>query len=121
MLGVNLTQARQAIDQLDREALSAVGLDPGVDTPPLAMRAVAKKPRIRDVAQKDRLRMSPAAKRVLEVAAKSNRRRLYVTAHQVLNEILALRSPDPATALLDVLGVDIAEVRRRLDLRSTDS
>jgi hypothetical protein len=84
------------------------------------MRSVPKKPRLRDVAQKDRLRMSPAAKKVLEDAAKCNRRRLNVTAHQVLNQILELQSPDPATALLGALGVNPSEARGRLDLRTTD-
>ena len=66
MLGVNLQQARQALESLDHEALGAVGLGSATDAPPLPMRAVPKKPRIRDVAQRDRLRITPAAKRVLE-------------------------------------------------------
>jgi Clp amino terminal domain, pathogenicity island component len=116
VLGVSLQQAREALESLDREALGAVGLGSGADAPPLAMRAVPKKPRLRDVAQKDRLRMTPAAKKVLEEASKPNRRRLYVTAQQVLAQILALQPPDPAAALLGALGVNASEVRRRLDL-----
>ena len=57
--------------------------------------------------------MAPAAKKVLEEAAKPNRRRPWVTAHQVLAQIL-LRPPDPAAALLGSLGVNTSEVRRRL-------
>jgi hypothetical protein len=120
IVGASLAQAREAIDALDREALIAVGLGSTADAPPLAMRSVPKNPRLRDVAQKDRLRMSPAAKKVLEDAAKCNRRRLNVTAHQVLNQILELQSPDPATALLVALGVNTSEARGRLDLRTTD-
>jgi len=116
-LGVSLQQARQALESLDREALGAVGLGlrPGTDAPALPMRAVPKKPGIRDITQKDRLRMTPAAKKVLEEASKPNRRRLYVTAQQVLAQILTLQPPDPAAALLGALGVDTAEVRRRMD------
>ena len=114
-LGVTLQQARQALDSLDHEALGALGMGPGTDAPPLPMRAVPKKPRIRDIAQKDRFRMTPAAKKVLEEASKPNRRRVYVTAQQVLAQILTLRPPDPAAVLLDALGVNTPQVRRRLD------
>jgi ATP-dependent Clp protease ATP-binding subunit ClpA len=115
MLGVNLQQARQALESLDHEALGALGLGPGADAPALPMRAVPKKPRLRDVAKKDRFRMTPAAKKVLEEASKANRRGLYVTAQQVLAQILALQPPDPAAVLLGALGVNTPEVRRRLD------
>ena len=75
VLGVSLQQARQALESLDHEALGALGLGSGTDAPALPMRAVPKKPRIRDVAKKDRLRMTPAAKKVLEEAVKPNRRK----------------------------------------------
>jgi hypothetical protein len=121
VLGVSLQQARQALDSLDREALGTLGLGSGTDAPPLSMRAVPKKPRIRDIAKKDRLRMTPAAKKLLEEASKPNRRRLYVTAQQVLAQILTLGPPDPAAALLGALGVNTLEVRRRLDTVVPDS
>jgi hypothetical protein len=116
LLGVSLEQARQAIESLDREALGAVGLGSGADAPPLPMRAVPTKPRIRDIAQKDRIRMAPAAKKVLEEAAKPNRRKLQITAQQVLAQILTLLPPDPAAVLLDALGVNTPEVRRKVDV-----
>ena len=115
VLGVSLQQARQALESLDHEALGVLGLGSGADAPALPMRAVPKKPKIRDVAKKDRFRMTPAAKKVLEEASKPNRRRLYVTAQQVLAQILTLQPPDPAAVLLDALGVNTSEVRRRLD------
>ena len=96
VLGVNLQQARQALESLDQEALGALGLGSATDAPPLPMHAVPKKPRLRDVAKKDRLRMTPAAKKVLEEAVKPNRRKLQVTAQQVLAQILTLQPPDPA-------------------------
>jgi hypothetical protein len=115
VLGVSLQQARQAHESLDHEALGALGLGPGADAPALPMRAVPKKPKLRDIAKKGRFPMTPAAKKVLEEASKPNRRRLYVTAQQVLAQILTLQPPDPAAVLLGALGVDTPEVRRRLD------
>ena len=115
VLGVSLQQARQALESLDQEALGALGMVSGTDAPALPMRAVPKKPRIRDVAKKDRLRMTPAAKKVLEEAVRPNRRKTQVTAQQVLAQILTLQPPDPAAVLLGALGVNTSEVRRRLD------
>ena len=121
VLGVSLLQARQRLESLDHEALGAVGLGSGTDAPPLPMRAVPKKPRIRDVAQKDRLRMTPAAKKVLEEAYKpKGHRRLQVTGPEVLAQILALQPPDPAAELLGALGVNMSEVRRRLGAVTTN-
>jgi hypothetical protein len=114
VLGVSLRQAREGLESLDHEALGALGLGPGADAPALPMRAVPNKPRIRDVAKRDRFRLTPAAKKVLEEASKPNRRRLYVTAPQVLAQILALQPPDPAAVLLAALGVNTSEVRHEL-------
>src|SRR5262249_21878482 len=119
VLGVSLQQARKALESLDREALGALGLG-SADAPPLPMRAVPNKPRIRDVAQKDRLRLTPATKKVLEEASKNKRRRLYVTAQQLLAQILTLEPPDPAAVLLRALEVNTPEVRRRLDAPTPD-
>jgi hypothetical protein len=117
VLGVSLQQARQALESLDHEALGALGLGSGTDAPPLPMRAVPKKPTIRNImTQQDRLRLTPAAKKVLEQASKPNRRRLQVTAQQVLAQILALQPPDPAAVLLDALGVDRAAAQQRFDV-----
>jgi hypothetical protein len=121
VLGVSLEQARQVLESLDHQALGTLGLGSGTDAPSLPMRAVPKKPRFRDIAQKDRIRMAPAAKKVLEDAAKPNRRKLQITAQQVLAQILTLQPPDPAAALLSALGVNTSEVRRRLDAVTPDS
>jgi Clp amino terminal domain, pathogenicity island component len=120
-LGVSLQQARRALESLDHEALGALGLGSGTDAPPLPMRAVPKKPTLRDIAKKDRLRMTPAAKKVLEEAARPNRRKLQITAQQVLAQILTLQPPDPAAVLLGALSVNTPEVRRRLDAVSPGS
>jgi len=121
VLGVSLQQARQALASLDQEALGALGLGPGADAPPLPMRAVPKKPKLRDIIQRDRLRMTPAAKKVLQEAVKPNRRKTQVTAQQVLAQILSLQPPDPAAVLLGALGVNMSEVRRRLNTVPPDS
>jgi hypothetical protein len=115
VLGVTLQQARQALESLDHEALGALGMGASTDAPAIPMRAVPKNPRFRDVATKDRFRMTPAAKKVLEHAVRPNRRKLQVTAQQVLAQILTLQPPDPAAVLLGALGVNTPEVRRQLD------
>ncbi|MFZ0049057.1 MAG: Clp protease N-terminal domain-containing protein [Streptosporangiaceae bacterium] len=114
VLGVSLQQARRAQESLDHEALGALGLGPGTDAPALPMRAVPKKPKFRDVAKKGHFPMTPAAKKALQDAVRPNRRKGYVTAQQVLAQILALQPPDPAAVLLGALGVNTPEVQRRL-------
>ncbi len=115
VLGVSLQQAREALESLDREALGALGLGAGAAAPPLPMRAVPKTPRIRDVAKKDRFRMTPAAKKVLEEAYKpKGHRKLQVTGPEVLAQILTLQPPDPAAVLLGALGVNTLEVLHEL-------
>jgi len=110
VLGVTLQQAREALASLDREALGALGLGAAVDAPELPMRAVPKKPRIRDVAKRDRFRMTPAAKKVLEEAYKpKGHRKLQVTGPEVLTQLLALQPPDPAAVLLGALGVNTSD------------
>ena len=115
VLGVSLQQAREALESLDREALGVLGLGVGTDAPPLPMRAVPKKPRIRDVAKKDRFRMTPAAKKVLEEAYKpKGHRKLQVTGPEVLAQILTLQPPDPAAVLLGARGVNSSDVLHEL-------
>jgi ATP-dependent Clp protease ATP-binding subunit ClpA len=122
VLGVSLQQARQALESLDQEALGALGMGSGTAAPPLPMRAVPKKPTIRAVMKKDRLRMTPAAKKVLEEAYKpKGHRKLQVTGPEVLAQILALQPPDPAAVLLGALGVNTSEIQRRLDAVTPDS
>ena len=120
VLGVDLHQARQSLDSLDSDALAAMGLRADVDVPALPMRAVPTKPRFRDVATKDRITMTPAAKKVLERAVKPNRRKTYVTTQQVLAQILALQPPDPAAVLLNALRVNSSEILHRLNPIATD-
>jgi ATP-dependent Clp protease ATP-binding subunit ClpA len=120
VLGVSLQQARRALESLDQEALGALGMRSDTNVPALPMRAVPKKPTIRAVMKKDRFRLTPAAKKVLEDAVKPMRRKTQVTAQQVVAQILRLQPPDPAAVLLDALGVNTSEVRRRLDVVTPD-
>ena len=115
LLSVSLQQARQTLESLDRQALGAVGLGSGIDAPSLPMRAVPKKPTFRAVIEKDRPRLTPAAKKVLQDAVKPNRRKTQVTGQQVLAQILTLQPPDPAAVLLGALDVNTSEVLVRLD------
>lgn len=121
VLGVSLQQVREALESLDQDALGTLGLGNGTDAPPLPMRAVPKRPTFREVMNKDRLRMTPAAKKVLEAAVKPNRRKTHVTAQQVLAQILTLQPPDPAAVVLGALDVHTSEVRRRLDAVTPDA
>ncbi len=121
VLGVSLQQARQALDSLDHEARAALGMESSTDAPALPMRAVPKKPRLRDVATKDRLRMTPAAKRVLEEAVRPNLPEGPGRGPAGAGQILALQPSDPAAVLLDALGVNTSDVRRRLDAVTPDS
>ncbi|MGP8058604.1 MAG: Clp protease N-terminal domain-containing protein [Acidimicrobiales bacterium] len=114
VLGVSLPEARDRLGRIDREALDALGIAQGIDAPPLRMHPVPKKPTIKAVLQ-DRIRMTPAAKRVLQDAGRPIRRGKHIAAEHVLVRILDLESPDPAAELLRALGVDSAEVRNRLD------
>jgi Clp amino terminal domain, pathogenicity island component len=118
VLGVSLQQAREALESLDHEALGALGLKSGSDAPPLPMRGLPKRPTLRAVIEKDRPRLTPAAKRVLQESVKPNRRKTEVTAQQALAQILALHPPDPAAVLLGALGVDRAAARQRLSVGS---
>ena len=113
VLGVRLEDARDALDALDREALGALGVDPGIDASPLPMHAVPKRPTVRAVL-KDRLRMTPAAKRVLQEAGQPMRRGKRITPQQVLARILDLDPPDPAAVLVAALGVNTPEIRHQL-------
>ena len=99
-LGCDLDSARRALDALDREALAAVGVQPGITAGPVTVRVTG------------RLRLTPAAKAVLtgiRDARKSRRAGLGT----VLSALLGLPRPDPAAELLAVLGVDARAARER--------
>ncbi len=115
LLGVTLQQARDALQSLDRSALATFGAGLDLEVAPAPTRALPKEPKFRDVMRQGRLRMTPAAKKVLEDAVRPNRRKTQVTADQLVNRIVALRSPDPSAALLGALGVNASDILQRLD------
>jgi ATP-dependent Clp protease ATP-binding subunit ClpA len=103
-LGIDLRDARAALEALDRAALAAIGLDVG--DLPLASRAAWRKGP----------RMSSAAQAVINRAAKEATRTKgrHVWATQMALALLAAEPPDPVAALLAELGIDRAAVRERL-------
>jgi hypothetical protein len=113
IVGVSLEEARGALESLDREALSALGVEASLDAPPLAMRPAPARPTVSAVLR-GRLPLTPAAKKALQEAAKPMRRGHEVTAQQVLLRVLDLRQPDPAAGLFAALGLDVSAVRQQL-------
>jgi ClpA/ClpB-like protein len=99
-LGCDLSSARAALNALDSQALSAIGVEPGITAGPVAVRT------------RGRLRLTPAAKAIFTGIpdARKNRR---AGLGKVLNALLDLRRPDPAAELLAALGVDTRAVRER--------
>lgn len=101
-LGVDLTWARLALLALDHQALAGLGIDATFDAP------------IERARGKERLRLTPAAKAMFTgLRAASKGERLGIV-ELVLVGLLDRHAPDPAAELLDTLGVDRSEVRRRL-------
>ncbi len=99
-IGCDLDTARAALDALDSQALSAIGVEPGITAGPVAVRT------------QGRLRLTPAAKAIftgIPDARKDRRAGLG----KVLYALLDLRRPDPAAELLASLAVDAPTVRER--------
>jgi hypothetical protein len=109
-IGRDLDSARSALDVLDREALSAIGVKPGMSAGPIAVRA------------QGRLRLTPAAKAVLtDIRDARTRKNRAAGLGKVLDALLALRPPDPAAELLAALGIEASEVRKRFAELEGDS
>ena len=115
-LGHDLQTARDALDAMDQDALAAVGIGAAFSAPPMSIdepinlssRAAFK------AALRDRLPMTPTAKRAMEEAYKETRRGHGFGPQQVLLTVLELEPPDPAAELIAALGVDRAAARQRL-------
>lgn len=108
LLGSTVDQGREALQGLDREALSAIGLDLQglVLTPPPARKRPAV---IRNQA-------SAGLRGVMTRAVAHNNGRIRgLKPHHLLRSLLASQTPEPAAVLLAKLGVDTAALRRRLD------
>ncbi|MGO9763706.1 MAG: Clp protease N-terminal domain-containing protein [Solirubrobacteraceae bacterium] len=116
-VGSDAQRARSALDEMDREALVAIGMAAPPEVPPLPAgdpRDVPARPTIRTVLHK-RLRLTPSAANVLRESSKGMRRgHRHPGPQHVLAAILELQRPDPAAGLLATLGVEPAVVRERL-------
>lgn len=103
-LGVDLAAARTALEDLDREALAAIGLDVA------GLRLTGRLPTGR------RQSLTSAARAVLlrSITESSSRRHRRPTSQHMLLALLACERPDPAAELIAQLGIDPATVRDRL-------
>ncbi|MFD1541946.1 Clp protease N-terminal domain-containing protein [Nonomuraea guangzhouensis] len=105
-LGVDLERARAALEELDRAALRALGIDVG-EVPPARPR---KHPAVPGTA------LTSSARAAINQSIKATTRKVRNTAGpaQLLLALLAQGRPDPVAALIDHLGIDRTEVRDRL-------
>ena len=115
-LGCDLQKARDALDAMDHDALAAVGIGAGFNAPPIPIDESAKRPPrpTFKAVLRDRLPLTPVAKRALEKSSKEIRRGHHMGPQQVLLTVLELEPPDPAAELIAALGVDRAAVQQRL-------
>ena len=114
-LGCDLQTARDALDAMDQDALAAVGIGAAFNAPPIPIDEPIKRPSrpTLKAVLRDRLPMTPAAKKALEETWKE-RRRGHIPTEHVLLTVLELDPPDPAAQLIAALGVDRAAARQRL-------
>ncbi|NUR87416.1 MAG: hypothetical protein HOY71_25325 [Nonomuraea sp.] len=105
-LAVSLEDARGALHELDRQALSAIGVHVG-DVPDVRPR---KHPRVPLTA------ITTSARAAINQALKSTTTRTRSTQgpRALLLVLLEQPSPDPVSALVDQLGLDRARVRSQL-------
>jgi len=115
-VGCDLQTARDTLDAMDHDALAAVGIGAAFNAPPIPIDEPItrpSKPTLKAVLR-DRLPLTPAAKKALEDSWKERRHRRYIPLQQVLLTVLELDPPDPAAELITALGVDRAAARQRL-------
>ena len=100
-LGVSLESARAALDTLDREALTSVGIEVINNPPSISGR------------KGERVRLTPAGRGVFTgVRWEAGGERLGVK--HVLLVLLSHERPDPAAGLFHAIGVDRTQVGNRL-------
>lgn len=95
----------EAAEQLDRESLAAIGLDPA-QLPGTGRTSLRRRSMPLTTGAKDVLRGS--------LSAAAAERAREITGRHLLLAVLDQRSPDPAAELLDALAVDRAATRSRL-------
>jgi ATP-dependent Clp protease ATP-binding subunit ClpA len=116
LVGVTATAAREAVDQLDRAALTAIGLDVGDSETSGRAGPGAATPTDRRTPGKRVTAISTGAKGVIErsLANAATGKARAVTSEHMLLALLERRPPDPAAALLAALPVDVPALRARL-------
>lgn len=102
-LGVELEAARAALDDLDRAALAAIGIDTA-GLAPLTLGPSRKRPPMTSAAL--------TALKQAVMAAKTRSR--SIDPKHLLLALLACDPPDPAAQLLAELGIDRATARNRI-------
>jgi ATP-dependent Clp protease ATP-binding subunit ClpA len=107
LVGVSADAARAAADELDRGALSAIGLNVGEGT---------YKPAGRGASRRRVSSITTGAKGVIEqsLANAAAAKARAITSEHMLLALLDRRQPDPAATLLAALPVDLVALRARL-------
>lgn len=100
-LGVDLTTARATLQRLDREALSAIGIEVSHDGPLITGHG------------EERLPLTPGAKAVF-TSLRRTAQGEHIAVKHVLLGLLDAGRPEPVAELLDALGVHRANVRHHL-------
>lgn len=105
-LGTDLESARAASDDLDRTALTSIGVD---------VEHVGHSPQ--EVHSRRLLPLTSGARAVLKAALEDTRQSgsRRIETRQFLVALLDRERPDPAAELLHALGVDTSAVRARLE------
>lgn len=104
LLGVTAETARTAADELDRQALAAIGVDVG-DFRPTGTPGAGKRPPFSSGARE-------VLSRTLALATAAKSRRIE-TRHLLL-ALLERGQPDPVAALFSALTIDASAARARL-------
>ena len=105
LVGVDAMTAQDAADQLDRDALRAIGLSLG-----------AFQPTARAAIGRGAPRLTPGAKTVIQrsLAVATAEKARAITSRHLLLALLERNEPDPAAALLAALRIDEPTLRARL-------
>jgi Clp amino terminal domain, pathogenicity island component len=117
ILETDLESARRALDSMDRDALTAIGIDAELDAPAIPISQRPPKPTLREVLRR-RMPLTPAAANAMRTAGRDIRKGRRIPPVRVLLALLEVESPDPATALFAALGVDRTALKQRLCVTS---
>jgi ATP-dependent Clp protease ATP-binding subunit ClpA len=116
LVGVTAAAAREAVDRLDRDALTAIGFDVGGAETAGRAASGAASAADRRMPGKRVTAISTGAKGVIErsLANAAAGKARAVTSEHMLLALLDRRQPDPAATLLAALPIDVPALRERL-------